>query len=369
MAQINYNDLVKNESQIAWYSTSGWKAKRLYCLDKCDMTDPSGTIFKVYDGASPSPSPATELPQRGAPHPYKVIVNDWSTYNFEHGVTDTNNAFCADQITIKAETSTQIWYEVEYSVLTAATQEPSELGDTAPALLSYASGVQNTTISVDLNGQKLVVPYINNNGTSIYGTLQGNYDICPNGGRQAGNLQGAAIMPFVPSTYSPYVPGSPSTTATATRQNPATLIIFTRRETKQRNPDGLVGFMNEKDWIIGDEDYFPRSVLCTRVDSKTYDNGVSYVVVYEFQVGQVISTPPGAKFVPPAAEIEPGVTSPFDVASYYILKSGVGLGPNTSPTTKVITPAVQPGQIPPDASPSVFQIYDTYDFEGNLFLT
>jgi hypothetical protein len=242
--------------------------------------------------------------------------------------------------------------EVGYSVLNAMTQEPSISFNAAPAHVIISSSVHNIATEVDVAGQPLTVPYLAQGSEGAYKIYQG------------------VKIDFTETTYGPFTPGTPSRKFTGQVQVPTTLVRFVRRETQPRDPTPFVGYVNSTTWqllpapgIVMPRVMPRRTCLCTRIESDTHDEGVSYLVTYEFQCRGLKSSP-SSYFVAPALadEDDPSSCSPWYIGSYYVLASGYGLDENNKAK-------VQAGQVPPDASPYVFSIYGEIDFESILALT
>ena len=326
--QVVYSDFQVSEGdQIVTYSKEGVKCKRIFTVDYADNTDPQGTLWAIYNSGSATPG-AMDLPLRGAPHPSIVIPTDFA-----------DNAFMADVFTIKAITSTQARVEVEYCVFNAEIQEPSTEGNTNPAFLTIAGSVQSIATAVDVNGNPLEVPYLS------AGADPGESKIIPNGA-----IGGTQFS-------------TPKNIISANIQFPTGLYRFRRRETEPRNPFPYVGFTNETSWEVGGIDFDERTLLCTRIESESQDFGVSYIVAYEFQAMLPKPSPDSPIFQDPADFVSGDLISAWDVGAYYVLPSGIGVNPGTN----VIT--VQPNQTPPDAVPTIFQVYGTVDFNADLYLT
>lgn len=355
------------------YSKEGIKATRTFKVLGLDMSVPTYTvaqcIFSVNDPDNPGIAEDSDapdvLPCRGAEHPSIETHNEWSG--------DSASAFCADVLTAKAISSNQVEVIVEYNTLNAITQEPSDEGDTANALLTIAGSVHSVATAVDVNGQPLTVPYI-----APFGTAQG-----PNPSAQGGNYNiypqgfsnGFDNIPVqqTDTYFEPFIPGTPNVNTTATIQFPTALYRFQRREQQPRDPANYVGYTNSGSWEILGHTLWEETMLCTRIENETQDNGVSWIVTYEFQYSELVPVGPSGTdtaFVTPAAmnNTVAGYMSPWYYGAYYVLGSGIGTGPNAN-GQYIYTQAIQPGAIPPDALPVVFAVYGTQDFNGDLQLT
>lgn len=369
---ITYPDIQITEGdELVTYSKEGLKVKRQFTVDFADNAIPSKTLYTIMQSGSEAPG-AMDLPVRGAPHPTITIPSDWATFMFlDTGANVT--ALCADVVTVKGLTSTQANIEVEYAILNAMTQEPHLNGvetDLSPALLTMASSVAATPIATDIVGNPLAIPYQASEGVA------GHFKLTVIPGQQP--------IPFTASLYDfgsggGFVPGTPNIKVTATAQRPATLFRFQRREAQPQNPQQWVGLINSSNWVINGVTYDPYVLLCTRIENETMDNGITYVVTYEFQLALESPTPKScplsgsgetaeaAQFVPigtPASqESKPGFVSSWMMGAYYVLPSGYGLDTST-PANQV-----QPGQAPPDSQPFIFQIYGSVDFNAVLELT
>lgn len=338
-----YPDIQISEGdQLLSNSREGLKCKRFFKIDKADNSDPQGTLYAILGSGTLTPG-ADGLPARMAPHPSIVRSNPWSQYMATvAGLFEVDNAFCADVINVKGLSSTQASVEVEYAILNAMTQEASEAGDSAPALVQIGSSVQSAKVALDIAGQPLDVPYLKTGGAA------GDYKIIP-----SGSVSGDSIP-------------DPHIKITTERQFPSTLIRFIRRERKPRSPAGLVGFVNNGNpWSIAEInpefDIDEGTMLCTRIENQSDDGALSYVVTYEFAYAPLLDVPSGSIYVSPAAAIS-GKASPWQLNAYYVLPSGIGVDSGG---------ALAFGQnaTPPDAVPSVFQIYGQYDFNTNLALS
>lgn len=356
MAQTVYPDLqIREGDQLVTYSKEGLKVMRKFFVTSADQSDPTGTLYAILVSGAAVPT-GFDLPLRGSPHPSINITNAWSTY------MTFDTALCADIITIKAVTSSQAVVEVEYQVFNAVLQEVSDpdgtVSDQAPALLTIASSVQQSQTQQDAAGNIIQIPY-SSRASGPDGGPQ--YNISP--------YQGAKpIDVLAPTPGPPFSPGSPSYKITAPMQVPNTIYRFQRRESIARNPDGFVGLVNSTQWTINNAIYDPFQILCTRIESVTEDNGLSWIVTYEFQVGVLSPTPDEAQFVEPAAESATNMVSPWLVASYYTLPNGYYAKlktPNASPSAPKV---IQQGAIPYDAQPWFFQPYDQIDFNAALSL-
>ena len=137
------------------YTKEGPKCKRKFIINNIDMSDPSSTLQNLYASiASDTPGPM-DLPSRGSQHPTITYTSPW----------DSTNAFCADNINIKAITSTQAEVEVDYCIFNGEIQEPDS---DSLALLICSASVQTIQTSVDNYGNTLIVPYVSAVGTFIH---------------------------------------------------------------------------------------------------------------------------------------------------------------------------------------------------------
>ena len=347
MAQKDYPDIqvTRGDAKTTW-DLRGFRAYRKFKVTAADMTDPTMTLYSIITAHSNDPvSPLSDIPSRMTPHPTIQIPSDWSNYYLNNGTFAADNCFCADVITIDAISSTQAEVTVEYAVLNAMTQEPSDAGgnggDLAPALLQMGSSVQTSKVAQDAFGQPIVVPYIADGAVD--------YQIYPAG------------TGFDATT-------DPSIKITADVQFPLQSFRFQRRETQPRpnSTDAIdyPGFINSTAWIIAGKSYPQHTILCTRMESTTEDNGLSWIVTYEFLYKDYIEVPVGTSFVSPS--VNQGTTmsplaSPWDLIAYYAIPSGIGQdsGGNT----------IAQNMMPDDAVPSVFALYDDVDFNGFLMLT
>src|SRR5258708_23369905 len=160
------------------------------------------------------------LPLRGDPHPGDPNIQ-------------------ADSISIEAITSTQFKATVSYRRLSAATGEPST---TAIPLPSLGSTVQEGETIVDAFGSPLNVAYL----------------------PQGDTTQTVQVQPAI-----------------ATVQRPNAMIRFTRREPSPGFDitTGYTGYTNASPFLGA----APNTMLCTRIESNSQDDGYSWMAEYEFQ--------------------------------------------------------------------------------------
>ena len=357
------------------YSKEGPKCRRTFILDNCDMIQPCSTLEQlIFNFATDSPT-EFDLPARGSPHPTIAFPAPWNT----------TNSFCADVLSARAITSNQAKVTVDYQIMNGLTQEAPDDGsaDANLALLIVSSSVQTIQTSVDVAGNALIVPYCSG-GTGTGGGTNA-YDIST-----SANINGifnAVTIKATPTSLGhPFIPGQPNNRVTASIQVPTVLLRFQRRESKPRN-NLYVGYVNSTTWDLSapwpsigviDE----QCALCTRIENTTLDEGQTYCVTYEFQVGQLALPPQpytagastAAEYVPPAAPILAttgkyiGVNcmSPWQAIAWYVI-SGAGTSTATNPATGT-NDYLSGGQIPPDANPFIFQIYNDCDFSSVLSL-
>ncbi len=369
-----YPDIQVTEGdQTFEYSKEGPKCRRTFILDNCDMSIPTSTLWNVVFNVAQEYPDEMQLPMRGAPHPSIFFPNNWNT----------TNAFCADVIQCKAITSTQARVTVDYQMMNGLTQEANADNDSALALLIISSSVQTIETSTDIAGNVMVVPYCSGGtgaggGTNSYNiTTQANVN---------GVLQAVNISPSATSLGPPFRPGQPNTRVTASIQVPTVLLRFQRRETQPRN-NQYVGYVNSSYWDLSDP--WPsigvinaQCALCTRIENTTLDESQSYCVTYEFQVGQLAYPPQpyggsgtatSAEYVPPASSVLATVgpyigtscMSPWQALAWYTINNGSGAPNESAPEGSTY---LSGGQIPPDANPFVFQMYQTCDFSSVLNL-
>jgi hypothetical protein len=336
---MSYPDIsVKEGDGIVTISKEGLRAKRVFVVKDLDMTDPSATLYKALTSGDWNPvDPEFDIPIRMTPHPTIVIPSAWGAYYEGKGDFAENNCFCADVITVKSFDSTKAIVEVEYAPMNAMTQEPSDNGDEAPALLHIGSSVHAMKVFIDYGGNQLVIPYLGaGSGAGTYNIKKQSDDtaIDPN------NRIGADVQ----------VPGK--------------LIRFYRREQAPRASDTLEGFVNSVAWAITpDFTADPQTLLCTRVENETRDEGQSYIVMYEFQWIDLLQAS-DVNYVTPATDPSGGSIqiSPWQIYGFYTIPNGAYGHPPSGDD-------IGPNQTPTDAIPSVYQMYGLVDFNTVLKLT
>lgn len=329
MAQQNWPDRsIEEGDQIVTQSKEGFRVKRTFTCSKLDNTDPLLTLYNaIISGDWIGGHPETDVPIRMAPHPSIVIPSAWAAYYDGLGKFAENNCLCADVFTIKSLTSTQAILEVEYAPLNAITQEPTEDGDSAPAFLEVGSSVHSMKLPTDLGGTRIVIPY------------SGSYTI-----EQNGNTIAA------------------SNAISAEVQIPTKLFRFVRRERQIRAAVDLEGFVNQDAMVIplGNGHVFTaaaQTLLCTRVENQSRDEGLSQIVTYEFQWLDWIQGNSNNQYVSPAIDPSGGAfaISAWQLYALYTLPNGT-VGDNGSGSI------IGPNQTPSDAKPYIFQIYPLKDF-------
>lgn len=332
---------VLSGGQTLDYAQEGYKVKRTFIVDGLTITpgtgDGSGTLW--------SATTATGIPARGTLHPY---------LNGSSG----RPKLSADAIKTTMLSSTQAKVEVYYAVLNALTQEPSSAGDVAPALLSVACSLQTFQQIVDVNGEPLNVYYTTDN---VIPSAAPKYTIRT---PQGVNLDKTG-------TYAPNI------NCKAEVQQPNLVLRFQRREQAQRSPLGLVGYYNKNAWNVTQlttgvsTNFLKHCLLCTRVENQTRDEGVSWIVTYEFAAANLVPNPNSDTFIfkSPAIAIDAlnDAASGWDVGLYYVVPNGYNgtTGAGGSPANSPLAP----GMIPSDALPTIFAVYGEYDFNGNLNLS
>ena len=108
--------------------------------------------------------------------------------------------------------------------------------------------------------------------------------------------------------------------------------------------------------------YDEGSLLCTRVENEPEDGGVSYIVTREFQAND--GTPEQADSgTPRTPRYQPYIPAQkgWEVGCFFTVQNGAACVVSSS-TVNPGTQVAQAGQIPPDASANVFQIYEETDF-------
>jgi hypothetical protein len=304
-APVTYQNIQSEEGPLV-YSKEGWKTKITFIVDKNAIEGPngSGTLYNSW-------ATNDALPARGDDHPYLD-----GTGGIPH--------LQADVLTITPFSSTQIKLVVEYAVLSGLTQEPSLENDTKPGLLTLASSCQSTKTSVDYEGSPLTCP-LTPGVFNVYGD--------------------GSSTPI----------GNPVSLAVADKQEPSTLLRFQRRETAPVEAGVWIGFTNTSTWTVGGYTYPAESLLCTRIESETQDEGISWVNTYEFQY---------AKPTPALDDGTPAIPG-WRAGCYYQVQNGHAA--LVSDPTKWVA---QAGQIPAalidgnyvTALPEVFQIYGSAPF-------
>jgi hypothetical protein len=203
-----------------------------------------------------------------------------------------------------------------------------------PGLLTVASSLQSWERITDIAGNPLSVPYLNS-------------------AKAAGNLN--IIPPSGPALSTPA-----TANAKVKSQIPNIVLRFQRRETKQCNGAGLVGYYNGSSWTISqlNNSSFPSyTLLCTRVENTTQDFGRSWIVTYEFQFMPPQALSGTVNYISPAAESSygpiSGGASGWDVGCYFVLPNGYKTTQGSDPSVNI----VGPGMIPGDAIPSVYAVY------------
>ena len=308
------------------YSQEGLKNHIRFIVSGVKVTGDNGT-GTLYQAISDSIGlNAKGLPARGTDHPY---------LNGGDGLPNLK----ADVFHAEAVDATTVNVDVDYAVLNALTQEPSDKGDTAAALLTIASSLQSYEAIVDADGNPVLVPYIK-------------------------------TAPSTPGDLT-IVPPASVTTALATPVNrpaklhsqiPSMLLRFQRREQALRDGSDHVGLYNGDSCDAGDIGTFPPfTLLMTRVENVSRDEGYSWIVTYEMTFQYLLTQPSGGvNFQNPAEEPTgfSGEMSAWDVGLYYVLPNGYSSKPTSG------TPPPYPvGQdmTPSDCIPTIFAVYGKDD--------
>lgn len=262
------------------YSQNGWSATQVDIYDQVDMSNPDATLTNTINDLAP---------QRGDPHP-------------------SGEDMQADVIVVDAISSNQVKVTTTYRKLSAIDQEPD---DSTPGLMTIGSSVQQSQTALDYKGAQLVTPYISIDGPLAYAI--------------SNSLTSQAIA-------------EPSNVAIVDTQIPNTIIRFQRRE--QNIPtdkiQAYVGQLNNSPCSWNGFSAAAQTLLCTRIESQTNDNGFSYVVEYEFQ----------------------HQPKTWSVGAFYVL-------PNyTQGQSYTDNSSLGPGDQPIDAAPTIFQIYGTQEFNA-----
>ena len=311
---------VDKEDNAEQYSREGLKVKRVANITGLPTlptpgSDCSGTLYQLLAGLTDMYGQT--FPSRGTPHPSIVIATPWG--EFANPDSD-NNAFCADVFKLKFLDSTSVQAEVEYSVLNALTQEPSETNDAAPMWLTPASSVQQSKTNVDFQGNQLLCSY------------KGDYAIYDNFGTQIYGGNSAD--------------GGPQSLTTADVMWPNTLLQFQRRMTTRQSAAGIISCLNNGVVSIDGYDYQEDELLIVRYDCESLDGGVSFILTCGIQFRD--STP----------ETDHAPTIPgWNMGDYYRVQNGYAW----DITNKWQVAGV--GQVPPDAYATVFQIQTEINFD------
>ena len=296
------------------YSQEGLKTRIRFLVTEDAATGPygTGTLYSaIGDAIGINPN---GLPNRGETHPY---------FNGEDGLP----LLQADVIHSEAVDETTLVVDVDYAVLNGVTQEPSDAGDTAAALLTVASSLQSYQAIVDYDGNPINVQYLKSGGTA--------------GGLTINLPSGTAMT------------GTVARPAKINAQNPFMILRFQRREQQKRDGSGLVGLYNGETFDAGDFGTFPPlTLLMTRVENVTRDEGVSWIVTYEMAFQYTITEPSGGvHYQSPAIHSSAGEMSAWDAGLYYVLPSSY------SSTAAGGVTAVGPDMTPSDAIPTIFAVY------------
>ena len=312
------------------YSKEGLTAHRVFRVT--GLADTTG--YDVVPIALSQPG----VPARGDEHPY---------YNGEDDVTE----IMADVIeaTNVDRDGGIVDIEIDYKHLNAMTQEPSDDGDVAAALLTMASTLQTIQRATDVAG----------NAMRVYYTAD---TLVPTGAPACiiYNQQGQPV-PNQIGANAPFV------NAKAATQQAGTILRFMRREQQMRNGLGYVGFYNDVDWPIaqiGGGNMTQFGALCTRIENVTQDEGISWIVTYEFQIAQSVNLGAGTFNLQTPAASPAGFTdliSGWDMVAYYVIPSGFNANnPTSTPENALYASS---GQIPLDAKPTVFAVYGQAHFQ------
>ena len=319
-AVVNTN---KWEAATLDYSQEGLKSHIQFLVTDVPVTgtDAAGTLMAgvvAAIGVTEAGNPA-----RGTNHPY---------FNGE----DSLPLLQADVIHAKARDAKTVEVDVDYAVLNGMTQEPSGAGDVAAALLTVASSLQSYEAIVDFDGNPIQVPY--------YTT-----------GRVNGALTFTCPSSNVALTQPYLQPGKAHT------QLPSMILRFQRRETTQRDGSNIVGIYNKDTFDAGVYGSFPPcTLLCTRVENVTRDEGFSWIVTYEFTFQFTVTQPTGGvNFQPPAFAPATGEMSAWDVGLYWQMPTNY----QANSASGINNPG--PEHIPSDAIPTIFAVLGNDD--GTLF--
>ena len=322
------------------YSQEGWKAHSRFLVLKETITgtNGAGTLYQAI-------ADSIGIPARGVTHPYLNGTGELPLLKSDviHAEPTVDNV--------------NIAVDVDYAVLSGLTQEPSAAGDIAPALLTVASSLQTFQQATDINGLPIKVYYTKDN---VIPSAAPAYFITP---------PGSVALPQTGAL-------APNITAKAQGQQPNLVLRFQRREQQQRSPLGLVGYYNTNAWNVSQlvtgpsSNFYKHTLLCTRVENTTRDEGVSWIVTYEFVAANIVLNSTGKDFIfkSPAVGINiNGDASGWDTGLYYVLPNGYSgtTGPGGSPANSPLGP----GMIPSDALPTIFAVYGNYDFNTNLNLS
>lgn len=322
---VYWSDVIEQPPTVA-YSKEGWKATRSFIFSGCDMSDPPGTVYNCMT--------ASMCPIRGEAHPSIPLLS-------------------ADVIEAEAITSTQVKVTVHYALLSAVTQEPNS---TSPGLLTISAGVQSGNTSFDSSGAALIAYYNDGGYASSSSSSSGNpgwfiYSLATYSPNSPPTVDGVNIINVGGIYYKKET--APWNSIIADMQIPNLTFRFQRREAAPplNQANNYVGKVNEVTFMGFD----PMTVLMTRCEAESQDEGYSYIVTREFQYRQ---TDYDTDQDPPVQY--GGWTY---VGGFLIPNNKVLYDSGSSSSSGMVTyPIGTAGMQPQDDSGTLFDVYETADF-------
>ena len=161
------------------------------------------------------------------------------------------------------------------------------------------------------------------------------------------------------------LPASATSFATASKQVPNTVLTFLRRETGPDVYNTEVGKTNSTAMTIAGVTYPIGSLLMIRNDAESPDNGRSFLFTRQLQYSPPTAavSPSGTPGTPGYIPAQPEIPG-WNQGAFFTVQSGYASVVTGTPPTGAVagSQVAQAGQIPPDATANVFQIYGTSDF-------